>query len=307
MLAEYPLGYSYLFLKGAYQLMNATEISTLYHVNPVVSELNHVRGFDPLHYVRVDKGGLTLDLPYKKLWFRLKYPNGIIRPMLVKMTDQFAIIEARVFFDRRDTQPAASVIARCSRDDISGGDYVRAAQNSAVDQALSDAGFGVQFVPAAPEEATCKTVVREEASTAAVAPKATKKLSQSKSVTESEPEKNAPEPVAEMQEQPAPESAASPAPQTEPVESAKVSPDKEPEESHPAAAYTSDMPVDEICSLMSLEEAENYVVREGTCSGWTIAQVADRRPASLKFYTNGYSGKDNVLRAAAKIVLQKAA
>ena len=72
-------------------------------------------------------------------------------------------------------------------------------------------------------------------------------------------------------------------------------------------AYTEDMKVEDICSLMSLEDAQNYVVKEGACSGWTLAQVADRRPASLKFYMNGYQGKDNILRAAAWIISQKMA
>ena len=83
--------------------MNASDFSTMYHINPVVSDLNKVPGFDPLKYVRETKDGLKLDLSYKKLWFRLKHPNGIVRSLLIKMTDQLAIIEARVFFDRRDT------------------------------------------------------------------------------------------------------------------------------------------------------------------------------------------------------------
>ena len=70
-----------------------------------------------------------------------------------------------------------------------------------------------------------------------------------------------------------------------------------------APAYTSDTPVDTILSLMTLEEARSYKVKEGACSGWTLAQVEERRPASLKFYVNGYSGRDNILRAGAKLLL----
>ena len=63
-----------------------------------------------------------------------------------------------------------------------------------------------------------------------------------------------------------------------------------------------DMSVEEICSMMSYEEAGNVIVPIGTCKGWTLAQVSDRRPASLKWYINGYSGNDNILRAAATIM-----
>ena len=66
--------------------------------------------------------------------------------------------------------------------------------------------------------------------------------------------------------------------------------------------YSSDMPVDEICSMMTYEEAGNVIVPLGTCKGWAMSQVADRRPASLKWYINGYSGNDNILRAAATIM-----
>ena len=53
---------------------------------------------------------------------------------------------------------------------------------------------------------------------------------------------------------------------------------------------------------MSIEEAKKIVVPVGACKGWTLAQVADRRPVSLKWYLTGYSGDDNILRAGAKII-----
>ena len=52
-------------------------------------------------------------------------------------------------------------------------------------------------------------------------------------------------------------------------------------------------------------EAEEIIVPIGTCSGQTLKQVAERRPASLKWYVKGYSGDDNILRAGAKLMLDK--
>ena len=75
-----------------------------------------------------------------------------------------------------------------------------------------------------------------------------------------------------------------------------------PADSSEFPAYTADMQVEEICSMRSYEEAGNVIVPIGTCKGWTLAQVADRRPASLKWYINGYTGNDNILRAAATIM-----
>ena len=314
--------------------MNASDLTTMYHVNPVVSDLNKVPGFDPLKYVRETKDGLKLDLPYKKLWFRLKHPNGIVRPLLIKMTDQLAIIEARVFFDRRDSEPAASFIAQCSKDEIGRGDYIKAAQNSAIDQALSDAGFGVQFVPAEPkstDKAEVASVKSAEHSEASVSQKVqtvsksqpvaeTKVVNASPSASETKP------PIEKAVEvsQPIQTAVSETVKHKETACAAEVSQTapasvmfddgfeeiiiEEPKaETVSAPTYTEDMPVEQILALMSQEEAENYVVKEGTCAGWTLAQVADRRPFSLKFYIQGYQGKDNILRAAATIMVRKTA
>ena len=66
--------------------------------------------------------------------------------------------------------------------------------------------------------------------------------------------------------------------------------------------YTDDMTIEEITQRMSVDEARSIVVTFGTCKGWTLAQVADRRPASLRWYVKGYQGENNILRAAAAII-----
>ena len=131
--------------------MNTNQSATMYESVPVVSELNKVQGFDPLKFLRrTTKGEKVLDLKYKKLWFRLKYPNGRIKLSSLKITDQLAIIEARVYFDKNDAQPRSSFIAQREAKATPGGLYIESAQHAAIDQALSDAGFGVQFSAAAP-------------------------------------------------------------------------------------------------------------------------------------------------------------
>ena len=46
----------------------------------------------------------------------------------------------------------------------------------------------------------------------------------------------------------------------------------------------------------------NELPHSGVCKGWTLAQVAERRAPSLRFYVFSDNG-DNVLKAAATIVL----
>lgn len=70
----------------------------------------------------------------------------------------------------------------------------------------------------------------------------------------------------------------------------------------PAAGYTADMTVEEITARMTLDEARAVVVNEGICKGWTLGQVSESRPASLRFYVHS-NRSDNVLKAAAQLVM----
>lgn len=290
--------------------MNANQSTTMYETIPVVSELNKVQGFDPLKFLRRTKqGGKNLDLKYKKLWFRLKYPAGRIKLSALKITDQLAIIEARVYFDKNDAQPKSSFIAQRDAKTTPGGLYIESAQHAAIDQALSDAGFGVQFTPITPSADTVSTAetAKQQVETAA------------EPVTdvavEIIPEETAEETVAEsvieeaVSEQPMADETSTPVTAEGELTTANEEAAEElrevfeqADENASAEAYTKDMPVETICSMMSYEEAGNVIVPVGTCKGWTLSQVADRRAASLKWYINGYSGDDNILRAAATIM-----
>lgn len=254
--------------------MKSAESAMLYNTHPVVNELNRVKGFDPLRFLKDTPEGPKLELKYKKIWFRLKYPQGRFKYAALKITDQLAIIEARVYFDKNDAEPKAVFTARSDKATAPGGLYIEAAQYAAIDQALTDAGFGIQFTrdnsTAVPEEDTKKTV-RAEQPPAQVPPVVEPAPVQ-------KPEVPAAEPTAQVE---------TPAVEAEPA---------------PMGGYSNDMSVEEICARMTLAEAENYIVPLGTCNGQTMGQVADRRPASLRYYISGYSGDNNILRAAATLV-----
>lgn len=310
------------------------ETKTMYHAVPVVSELNRVKGFDPTRFLRKTKDGPKLDLNVKKLWFRLKYPNGRIKLSALKITDQLAIIEARVFFDKNDTQPVSSFTAQTNNQTTPGGLYIEMAQHNAIDEALSSAGFGIQFVPANESrrpliseseipKVEAKAIVEEptvkieEAIEEVVAP-VPEIVEQV--VTPIVEEKIEEAPIAEaVAEAPVEESpidatveatpiVAEPTPvvaQPEPAVVAPVNEVTEIQEDENNLSYNKGMSVEEICALMTEEEARNYVVPVGTCKNWTMDQVASRRPVSLKYYLSpAYTGDDNILRAAATIMLR---
>ena len=310
------------------------ETKTMYHAVPVVSELNRVKGFDPTSFLRKTKDGPKLDLSVKKLWFRLKYPNGRIKLSALKITDQLAIIEARVFFDKNDTQPVSSFTAQTNNQTTPGGLYIEMAQHNAIDEALSSAGFGIQFVPANESrrpliseseipKVEAKPIVEEPTvkieepieEVVAPVPEIVEQV-----VTPIVEEKIEEAPIAEtvaeapVEEAPIDETVeatpivAEPTPvvaQPEPAVVAPVNEVTEIQEDENNLSYNKSMSVEEICALMTEEEARNYVVPVGTCKNWTMDQVASRRPVSLKYYLSpAYTGDDNILRAAATIMLR---
>ncbi|MBP1736757.1 MAG: hypothetical protein H6Q60_638 [Oscillospiraceae bacterium] len=356
----------------------------MYDAVPSVAALNRVPGFDPRKFLRkvvsetTKEEILKLDLKYKKLWFRLAYPAGRIRMSALRITDQLAIIEARVYFDKSDSKPVASFTSSRSVKDTPGGLYVQAAQYEAQDVALTDAGFGLQFcdVSHSPGEERFGTEIPVQAVSDTVQKEPLTQVSapveQSDALTSSETPASKQEKMSETPLTPTPVQAVSEPTQSCAVETANLQPEREPAEEPPAAEpveatapfgeeaaapassaylsdemteerssaeephraivtdfpveavqtepsaaeieepameqaatprYTPDMPMEEILSLMTLEEAQSLIVDVGTCNGWTMAQVADRRAASLKWYVFGYKGDNNILRAAAQMML----
>ena len=92
----------------------------MYKTIPAVAELNKVPGFDPLKFLRhkvsrkTNEEMLQLELPYQKLWFRLRHPQGRMKLTTLRITEQLAIMEARVYLDRSDAEPISSYISPVS-------------------------------------------------------------------------------------------------------------------------------------------------------------------------------------------------
>ena len=95
----------------------------MYKTIPAVAELNKVPGFDPLKFLRhkvsrkTNEEMLQLELPYQKLWFRLRHPQGRMKLTTLRITEQLAIMEARVYLDRSDAEPM-SPLAVTSRSTV---------------------------------------------------------------------------------------------------------------------------------------------------------------------------------------------
>ena len=140
--------------------MNENNAKTMYEAVPAASELNKVPGFDPLKFLRRTKDTLKLDLPYQKLWFRMAHPNGRMSLTALRITEQMAIFEAKVFLDRSDAEPFSMSTAQQTTQDSR--DFVKAAQNEALSQALTDAGFGIQHFEVDPFAGHLRQMVQRD-------------------------------------------------------------------------------------------------------------------------------------------------
>ena len=302
--------------------MKGNQESMLYTTNATVASLNHVPGFDPLKFLRrtisrkTGEDVMRLDLRYKKLWFRLACPTGRLKLNALRITEKMAIFEAKVYRDREDAEPLSSYVANCTLDTTPGGLYVEAAQEEALDTALSNAGFGIQFADVGSESEEygsempvgAKAEIPKPVQTKAEVAESVQKQAETVKSAKADPldaimadDMPVPEQVtAEVVEKPKTVVLESVQPVQTPAEPPQnvIVLEQEP----PAAAYTQSTPVEEICRQMTYEQAQNVIVDCGTCKGWTLAQVADRRPASLRWYVKGYQGENNVLRAAAAII-----
>lgn len=373
-------------------------VTSLYEGIPAVAGLNQVQGFDPRRLLRrtASRTGngevLKLDLRYKKLWFRLAHPQGRLKLNALRITEQLAIFEARIYLDRSDAEPIGNFTATCTREEALNGHYIKAAQEAALDEALTNAGFGLQFadvcadrtgepygseIPlsdgqiggnhskAVNSETDCRQQDVATAGTAQQTETMAGASQQNLNASESSQKNVEANPPVQAEhityaQQPAFLETArvqdvSVAPKaeertvtalaaegtlsrrdgeavngemdqlpTELIEAAAAEVKADPtiadtsipngsvisgqviqevaQSQSSQVSYTADMPVAEIIKRMTFEEAQRVKVDEGTCSGWTMAEVAERRPPSLKWYVYGYKKNNNILRAAAQIM-----
>lgn len=134
--------------------MSETINTTMYDRVDEIRNLNRIEGFDPRQYMRNLTGSdgtvkQYLDVVYRKLWFRLKNPEGKIVKKLLKLTEQTAIVEARVYLNKTDPEDSyiASAFAQkfSNQDEQFGAKFLELAETAAVGRALADAGYGLQF------------------------------------------------------------------------------------------------------------------------------------------------------------------
>ena len=341
-----------------------------------IRNLNKVEGFDPRKYMRViqqegQAGKYYLDVAFRKLWFRLKYPEGKIVKKILKLTDQVAIVEARIYLHRNDPEEnfIANALAQKYRteDGQFGNKFVELAETAAVGRALSDAGFGLQFadkeedidpeVTEAPfepqflsgsgidgevlgemfsgEDMENGTALLDEnipgqygienyipmpeevGQAMGMTPAMSQNSGMAPQNRQSQPQQNQQQRNGVQQSQPRQNQQQSNQPQPKPAQApaAKTAPQpgRQAASNAPAGKNTQgaanikkDMPVEQIYSMLDRDSAAAVVIPMGYNKGKTLGQVAVEKPANLQWYVDSYGGPDNLLRAAAKFLIDMA-
>ena len=296
--------------------MNENNAKTMYEAVPAASELNKVPGFDPLKFLRRTKDTLKLDLPYQKLWFRMAHPNGRMRLTALRITEQMAIFEAKVFLDRSDAEPFSMISAGAQADLME-----KSIETPVKKAAEPPAGPAARTAPpqephSAPQKGDTPAEVKSLASPVKTPQRAFKGAKAATVTTDRLPVEVSPkaeQPAAEdeqadelpvhgnvtelpVQRMEKPEPAAEPMqPEDDAAGAADTAVD--------TPSYTKDTPMEDILQVMTLEQAQQVIVDDGICKGMTIAQVAEKRPVNLRYYLIPGKSKNNMVRAAAKLVL----
>lgn len=255
----------------------------------VFTRINQVEGFNPMAYVRQltsdipdEPPKLYLDVAYRVLWFRLKYPHGRISKKIISFDANLAVVESRIYKDASDPpeQFLANGYGSALFDPSTawGKNHLTTAETAAMGRALHAGGFNI---------ANCA----DEADPVPVDKPVDAKSSMETSQAEHGVLTQAANEVSQEQTPNA----------TVPLASTDILQDS----SQPdAPAYTSESPVEKIMMYMSEHDAKNVVISAGFNKGKTLGELHLEKPGSLDWYTDRYRGPDNVLRAAAKILIK---
>lgn len=310
-----------------------SEQTYMYEQETAVAALHQVEGFDPRKFMRLiqkedQSSRYYLDVAYRKLWFRLCYPEGKIVKTIRSITEKMAIVEAKVYLSKNDPEDSyvANAFAQKYRMDDSeiGQKYVELAETAAVGRALSDAGFGLQFADREKEmdpEVTEAPIDEEVMAGTPICPENIPEEVFGSSVGENLMEDMIPGqcgiedyipmPDEIMQvEEVSKEDAQPPKAAQQPTKKSEQTPQEQFMQNNVApestVGITRDMPVNDIYGKLTRDLAVKVVVSAGCYKGKTLGQIVVEKPGSLQWYVDSYKGPDNLLRAAAKYLLDQA-
>lgn len=278
----------------------------LFNKSKAVAALNKVEGFHPLELARkISNDGqeeqLYLDVKYRKLWFRLANPAGRIISRIVNLTNDMAVVEARIYLDKADTEDnyiANSFSQKFRSDDPQfGNKFLEMAETAAIGRALSDAGYGVQFADVGEENDPAQVdagipchqnpQVHETMSTQQQIPAPSYQEQMNGFYHQAQAGGNV---IGQAVRNPS----------GNPVQ-------QMPQHTTAAIQLDASLPVEELVRRMTYEQAKQITVTgSGKFSGKTMGQIAVESPSSIQWFADSYGGQNHLIPAAARVILNQA-
>ena len=301
----------------------------LYQKNQAVAALNRVEGFEPLEFARTIKqedqeDQLYLDVKYRKLWFRLANPLGRISSHIVWFNENVALAEAKIYLNYTDAPEnyianAFSMKFR-SEDPKFGDKFLEMAETAAVGRALSDAGYGVQFADVGesndPAQVDAGIPVPMQYPEAGISPYGGEPVSTGQPGYNSQNHYAGNTPAGNMvYPGSTAESSPSQSMMNQFYRQAQVQGNMmgasvqqmKPTVAAPDIPLDKNLPVEELVNRMTYEQAKAVVIGgKGKFGGKTMGQVAVESPSSLDYFATSYRGHNNLIPAAARVLLNQA-
>ena len=301
----------------------------LYQKNQAVAALNRVEGFEPLEFARTIKqedqeDQLYLDVKYRKLWFRLANPLGRISSHIVWFNENVALAEAKIYLNYTDAPEnyianAFSMKFR-SEDPKFGDKFLEMAETAAVGRALSDAGYGVQFADVGesndPAQVDAGIPVPMQYPEAGISPYGGEPVSTGQPGYNSQNHYAGNTPAGNMvYPGSTAESSPSQSMMNQFYHQAQVQGNMmgasvqqmKPTVAAPDIPLDKNLPVEELVNRMTYEQAKAVVIGgKGKFGGKTMGQVAVESPSSLDYFATSYRGHNNLIPAAARVLLNQA-
>ena len=271
----------------------------------MANELNKVEGFNPLDYAgqitdASDNTSLYLDVQYRKMWFRLANPNGKIVKKICNFDGNLAVVEAKVYLDKNDSEEnfVSNAFAQRFADPSNmeyGSRYLESAETAAVGRALADAGYGLQFCA----EPDMMIADSPQTFPQMPSPSTMNNTTPPYNAPNSTPQYNMPMSNGNQYGVPANNGYNQPynAPYQNNVQYAAPS----------APAYNENMSAEELARQMSYEDAVKLIYPcNGNHKGQTLGQIAIEDFSCIEWIVNNLSQpKYNLIRAGAIVIRNK--
>lgn len=255
--------------------------NSLYSTIEPVRKLNEVPGFDPLKFMRElteqegDKPKWYLDVKYRILWFRLCNPLGKIATEIVKLTEQMAVVEAKIYLDMKDEinnyiSKATSEKTKASENEKNS--TLEWAETAAIGRALTNAGYGIQFCDLLEGNDIQPTESGVEIDKISPQNRPVSNNANTQNVTNSS---------------------------VVPLNSSVTS---------VATTTNSNIPktFEEALSVLNIEQCKSIVVKFGPHKGKKLGEVALTAPQDVEWIKEKYRGNDYILKAAATKLVEEA-